>query len=223
MDCVDTWSHGPSLKRAPAAPAILKYYTIFPPPIFLAKLVFMQQLYCFQYNIAVGTTPYGKRLFRRTKPGKPRQSILEGSLHWPQCLNLKHITKKIALLCLHPKNLYLYFGHSAAPNPYNYVASLVFYCSLGLASVGMRLVGIVAEVQSWTTSVAREAARWLTRRSASTCNVLLWGVFRVEECVDMIKFRSYRKYSGECTRSSEVDCRHGSGGVAFPVRRVSYR
>ena len=46
-------------------------------PIFFEKFVFLQQLYCFQYNRAVGTTPYGKRHPSRTKHLKPLQSILE--------------------------------------------------------------------------------------------------------------------------------------------------
>ena len=51
------------------------------------------------------------------------------------------------LLCLHPVKLCLYFGHSAAPNPQNYVAWLVLYGRSGLVSVGMGLTDIVAEVQ----------------------------------------------------------------------------
>ena len=62
------------------------------------------------------------------------------------------MTKKYALLCLHnPVKLCLFFGHSAAPNPQNYtrqyVTRLVLYRRQGLASVGMGVVGIVAEVQ----------------------------------------------------------------------------
>ena len=34
------------------------------------------------------------------------------------------ISKKYALLCLHPGKLLLYFGHLAAPNPYNQIAAL---------------------------------------------------------------------------------------------------
>ena len=39
----------------------------------------------------------------------------------------QYITKKYALLRFGPVKLSLYFGHSAAPNPFNYVAPLVLY------------------------------------------------------------------------------------------------
>ena len=53
-----------------------------------------------------------------------------------------------ALLCLQPVKLCLYFGHSVAHNPYNYyTASLVLYGPLEMASAGVRVVGIVEEVQ----------------------------------------------------------------------------
>ena len=58
------------------------------------------------------------------------------------------ITKKYALLCLHPVKLFLYFGHSAAPNPQNnYISWLVLCGRQGPASVGMGVVGIVAKDQ----------------------------------------------------------------------------
>ena len=46
-------------------------------------------------------------------------------LHPDHFSTTSSITKKYALLCSHPVWLCLYFGHSAAPNPYNYVASVV--------------------------------------------------------------------------------------------------
>ena len=45
-----------------------------------------------------------------------------------------------ALLCLHPVKLCLYLGNYAAPNPYNYVTSLLLYGPLE-ASIGRNLSG----------------------------------------------------------------------------------
>ena len=63
---------------------LLVFYLIFTH----CQMVFLQQLYCFQYNIAVGTTSSGKRqiFISRTIPFKSLQSVLEESLHWPQSL-----------------------------------------------------------------------------------------------------------------------------------------
>ena len=41
------------------------------------------------------------------------------------------ITQKHALLCLYSVELFLNFGHFAAPNPNNYVAALVLYGTQG--------------------------------------------------------------------------------------------
>ena len=38
---------------------------------------------------------------------------------------------KKSLLCLNPVKIFLYFGHSAAPKPYDYVSALVFYETRG--------------------------------------------------------------------------------------------
>ena len=67
--------------RGRAGHAITLLFVLF---LFFTQMVFLQQLYCFQYNGAVGTTPYGKWHISRTKPVEPVEplrSILEESLH----------------------------------------------------------------------------------------------------------------------------------------------
>ena len=48
--------------------------------------------------------------------------------------------EKYASLCLHPVKLCLYFAHSAAPNPLDYVVSLVLYSPLE-AGIGRNVSG----------------------------------------------------------------------------------
>lgn len=50
-------------------------------PSVCPKIVFLQQLYCFQYDTAVSTTPYEKRHISRTKHVNLLQSIIDESLH----------------------------------------------------------------------------------------------------------------------------------------------
>ena len=59
-------------------------------------------------------------------------NILDWSLHSPQsyCATSK-LLKNTPCLCLHPVKLFVDFGHSAAPNPNNYVAALVLYGTRG--------------------------------------------------------------------------------------------
>ena len=108
-----------------------------PPPDFFVKFVFLQQLhYCVpssQYIRAAENTPYGKRHTSRAKAYSSLQSILNESLRSPpSCLYYVPVDhSKHALLCLNPVKLFLHFGHSAAANPYNYVAALVLHGTPG--------------------------------------------------------------------------------------------
>ena len=54
------------------------------PPTYFVKNVLLKQLYYFQYNRAVWTTPYAKLHVSWTKTGNPLPSILEESLCWPK-------------------------------------------------------------------------------------------------------------------------------------------
>lgn len=52
--------------------------------------------------------------------------IVEENLRSAQYVfNYQHTTKTYVLQCLHPVNVCQYFYHSAALNPYNYIAMLV--------------------------------------------------------------------------------------------------
>ena len=88
----------------------------------------------------------------------PSQSLLVPAVYHRRKLTFTPILfvlpvglSKWSLLCLNPVQLFLNFGHSAAPNPYNYVAALVLYETRGsvrgLNRWEIRVVGIVAEVQ----------------------------------------------------------------------------
>ena len=79
--CSKSSTTSAKVSRGRAGHTIILYD--FPPDISV-KVVFLQQLYCFQYNRTVLTTPHGKRHNSRTKPVKRLQSILEESLHRPQ-------------------------------------------------------------------------------------------------------------------------------------------
>ena len=144
----------------------------------------------FQYcSRAVGTTPSGKWRISRTKPVKPLQSILEESLRWPQSLfNYTKITKKYALLYLYPvkKAMCLYFRHSAAPNGYkvvNYVASLVLYYSPLGDGIGRNVSGWHCRRSSTLNNIGGVRT---TSWHIVICSVHLWGVFRVEDFVELI-------------------------------------
>ena len=65
--------------RGRAGHAITLLFVLF---LFFTQMVFLQQLYCFQYNIAVGTTSSGKRriFVSRNIPVKSLQSVLEESI-----------------------------------------------------------------------------------------------------------------------------------------------
>ena len=69
-------------------------------PNFFVKSVFLQQLYCFQYNRAVGTTPYGKRHISRTKLVSPLQPMSEKGLHWPQSFKTTSRSRKSTHSCV---------------------------------------------------------------------------------------------------------------------------
>ena len=60
------------------------------------------------------------------------QSILDESLRSPPSFSVLPVDRsKCALWCSNPVELFLCFGHSAAPNPYNYVAALALYGTRG--------------------------------------------------------------------------------------------
>ena len=100
--------------------------------IVLKKMYFLQQLHYFQYSSGLWDTPYGKRHIPQTNLCCCTLNILDWSLHSPQShCTTSELLKKTPCLCLHPVKLFLNFGHSAAPNPNNYVAALVLYRTQG--------------------------------------------------------------------------------------------
>ena len=120
----------------------------------------------------------------------------DSSLHSPHSvLYYQWISKKHALLCLHPeKLLFLSFGHFAASNPYNYVAVLVLYGTQGsirgLNWWEYNVVVIVAKVQCQKhrrreNSCVLQVDQYMSKR-------YFWrssqrpGVFRVDECIELI-------------------------------------
>ena len=97
-------------------------------PIFVVKFVF--------FTAAIVFTAYKwpmKHAFRQTA-NLPNQSLLVPVVYLrrkvtftPSYSYYQQICPSNPCLCLNPVKLFLYFGHSTAPNPYNYVAALVLY------------------------------------------------------------------------------------------------
>ena len=107
-------------------------------PDFFVKFVVLQQLYCLKYNRAVGSTPYRKRHIPRTKLGHPLRSAVYLTLTLIFFeLQLDH--EKVRLDLFVSRNALQVFWSFCSPQPIKlqYVAWLMLYGRLGLASVGM--------------------------------------------------------------------------------------
>ena len=164
----------PKLLRGRARHTIIHDFSAY---FFLVKLVFLQQ-YCFQYsrNLALRKTSF------------PNQTcdILEESLHWSQyfwaAVQVDH--EKVRLV--------------------GFESRLSCACILVILLVKLRCVARSLRsvrgwyrlewdwlalspkfIVKWHRSVARELVRFSSWRSVM-CSVRLWGVCRVEECVEMI-------------------------------------
>ena len=137
----------------------------FPPPYFFGCKKSLSAAAVLLFPVrntrrAVGTTSDGKRL-----------------IEW----RVDH--KKVRLVFLHPVKLLPLFGHFAAPNPWNDVASLVLYGPLE-AGIGRNMSGWHCR-RSSTLNVGGsyvffEVGGWLF------IAVVSGGFCRVEECGEMI-------------------------------------
>ena len=122
-------------------------------------------------------------------------------------LYYQYITQKNAVLCLYPVKLFQNFCHSAAPNPYNYVAALVLYYGTQ---------GSIRDLNRWEytwlllpPTFNAKQHRWrenscdvrffklTNNRWRDIFNVLFRGVFRVKECIELI-WHLYKYDWGEC-------------------------
>ena len=95
--------------------------------------------FCSSYTVP-STIERQKHALRQTA-NLPKQSLFISAVYLRRKVTFTPILfvlpvhlSKLSLLCLYPAQLLLCFGHSAAPNPYNYVAALVLYETRGSVS-----------------------------------------------------------------------------------------
>ena len=129
----------------------------FPPFFVVVKFVFLQQPYCSRHNRAATTRPTANSI-----PPEPK-FIRLCSLSWTKAYVHRHLSvppvdhSKYALLCLNPVKLFLYFGHYAAPNPYNDIGTLVLYGTPGCVR---GLNGWEYEWVAWSPKFNVKQHRW---------------------------------------------------------------
>ena len=121
----------------------------------------------------------------------------------PILLYCQKIAQKHAVLCLHPEKLLLNFGNSAAPNPKNYKILQLLTRRTTLrrscfterrapseAWIGGNISGCHCRQSSMRNNIGGARTRMffkLTNRWRSdSFSVLFWGVFRVEERIELI-------------------------------------
>ena len=63
-----------------------------------------------------------KTAYLQSHPSDVRRKFTSTPIYF---FNYQHITQKYALLRFHPVDIFLYFGHSADPDPQNYFPALV--------------------------------------------------------------------------------------------------